>query len=460
MSVRRRFTSVAIIAAGALVVVTAGTTGAATSAHATLSAVRATPLITGHVLKATLSFPPTTDFCVTNFGIHCYNPNQYEKAYNLDPLWNKGFKGAGRTIVIVDSFGSPTIANDLHVFDQTYGLPDPPSLKTIQPAGPVPAWDPTNSDMIGWAQETTLDVEYSHAMAPDANILIVATPVSETEGVQGFPEIVKAENYVIDHRLGDVISQSFGATENTFPTKQSLLDLRSSFKNARRHNITVLGSSGDYGSTDSTLTGDLYTYPVNSWPSSDPLVTSIGGTQLLLDNAGNRLTPDVVWNDGYGAGGGGLSQVFSRPEFQDRVQSVVGAARGTPDISMSAAVDGGCIVYYTFEPGHEGYHIFGGTSEAAPLFAGVVALADQVAKHRLGYLNPLLYSRDVANSLGVIDVTSGNNGIGPFTNSDGVTYNVPGYNAGPGYDLASGLGTVDVSAFVKALVSSDREHHD
>jgi subtilase family serine protease len=407
-----------------------------------------------------LSFPPTTDFCLNNFGIHCYNPNQYEKAYNLDPLWSSGYRGAGRTIVIVDSFGSPTIANDLHVFDQTYGLPDPPNLKTIEPAGAVPPFDATNDDMVGWAQETTLDVEYSHAMAPDANILIVATPVSETEGVQGFPEIVKAENYVIDNKLGDVITQSFGATENTFPTKKSLLELRSAFKNAARNNVTVLGSSGDSGSTDYTVDGDLYTFPVNSWPSSDPLVTSIGGTQLTLDGAGNRLAPDVVWNDGYGAGGGGLSQVFERPDFQNRVQRVVGDVRGTPDISLSAAVDGGCVVYYTFQPGHEGYHIFGGTSEASPLFAGVVALADQVAHHRIGYLNNLLYSRAVAGSAGVVDVTSGNNDIGPFVNSDGNIYHVPGYDAGPGYDLASGLGTVDVSAFVKALVRADRAARD
>jgi subtilase family serine protease len=416
--------------------------------------------VAGHVLGANLSFPPTTDFCLNNFGIRCYSPIQYEKAYNLDPLWSNGYKGAGRTIIIVDSFGSPTIANDLHVFDQTYGLPDPPSLKTIEPAGAVPPFDATNGDMVGWAQETTLDVEYAHAMAPEANILIAATPVSETEGIQGFPEIVKAENYVIDHNLGDVITQSFGATENTFPTKKSLLDLRSAYKNALRNHVTVLGSSGDSGSTDYTVSGDLYTFPVNSWPSSDPLVTSIGGTQLALDNAGNRLSPDVVWNDGYGAGGGGLSQVFERPDFQNKVQRVVGDVRGTPDISLSSAVDGGCVVYYTFQPGREGYHIFGGTSEASPLFAGVVALADQVAKHRIGYLNDLLYSRSVSGSSGVVDVTSGNNDIGPFVNSDGITYHVPGYEAGPGYDLASGLGTVDVSAFVKALVRADRTARD
>ena len=129
-------------------------------------------------------------------------------------------------------------------------------------------------------------------MAPGANILLVETPVAETEGVTGFPEIVAAENYVINHHLADVISQSFGATENTFPSKQSLLDLRSAFVNAARHGVTVLASSGDTGVTNYNLDGSaLYPTPVNSWPSSDPLVTSIGGTQLHLDAAGNRISP-------------------------------------------------------------------------------------------------------------------------------------------------------------------------
>jgi subtilase family serine protease len=345
--------------------------------------------------------------------------------------------------VVVDSFGSPTIAADLHTFDTTYGLPDPPSLKVIQPAGPVPAFDPSNSDMWNWAFETTLDVEYAHAIAPGAKILLVETPVAETEGVTGFPEIVKAENYVIDHHLGDVITQSFGATEQTFPSAASIYALRSAFINARRHDVTVLGSSGDSGATDYELDGStLYPFAVNSWPSSDPLVTSVGGTQLTLDGAGNRLTPDVVWNDGYGAGGGGVSSVFSRPDFQDRVRSVVGHSRGTPDISMSAAVDGGVVVYLSFDAPNAGWYIVGGTSEASPLFSGIVAIADQAAHHRLGWINPALYSRTVSRSSGVVDVTSGDISFA------GVT----GPSAGPGYDLASGWGTVDAPAFVRALV--------
>jgi subtilase family serine protease len=399
----------------------------------------------------TLTFPPSTSYCLANFGYHCYQPAQLEKAYNLTPLHSTGIDGSGQTIVIVDSFGSPTIHEDLKTFDQQFGLPDPPSLTVIQPAGPVPAFDPTNSDMLGWATETTLDVEWAHVFAPGAAIVLVETPVSETEGVQGFPEIVAAENFVIDHELGDVISQSFGATEETFPSPLAIFGLRSAFENAAEHHVTVLGASGDLGATDYQLNiSDIYTMRVNSWPSSDPLVTSVGGTQLTLDDAGNRLAPDVVWNDFGGAGGG----VFERPEFQDEVRKVVGQFRGTPDISMSAACDGLVIVYYSFNPARIGYHLVCGTSEASPEFAGVVAMADQLAGRRLGHLGGRLYE---LGKRALVDVTQGNNTFGPFTNSDGKTYTVQGYSAAPGYDLASGLGTFDANAFVRALA---RKHDD
>jgi subtilase family serine protease len=430
--------AIGLAAASAVAVVPATTAVAATVAPV--------PAVIGHHVYRLghRAAPPTTADCQAAFGINCYSPNQLQQAYKVGKLFNKGITGRGRTIAVVDAFGSPTVAADLHTFDKAFGLPDPPSVKTITPAGKLPPFDPSNSDMTGWAFETTLDVEYAHAMAPEAKILVVATPVSETEGVQGFPEIVKAENYVINHKLADVISQSFGATENTFPSKKSLLNLRSAFKNAKQHNVTVLGSSGDAGATDAQLDGESdYPYRVNSWPSADPLVTSIGGTQLHLDAQGNRTSPDVVWNDGYGAGGGGLSEYFARPAFQDGQRKLVGAKRGTPDISLSAAVDGGAIVYTSYDAADTGFAIVGGTSEAAPLFSGIVALADQVAGKKLGDLNKALYQVAGQTRSGVVDVTSGNNSF------DGVT----GYKAKKGYDLASGLGTVNAATFVPALAA-------
>jgi subtilase family serine protease len=344
--------------------------------------------------------------------------------------------------VIVDAHGSPTIAHDLEVFDQTFGLPNPPSLTIRQDAG-ASTFDPTNPDDLGWGLETTLDVEWAHAFAPGAKILLEETPVSETEGVHGFPQIFEAENYVINHNLGDVITQSFGATEQTFPNAQAILNLRGAFKNAAAHNVTVLASAGDDGATNAESDAHtLYPFRAIGWPSSDPLVTSLGGTMLTLSDNGTRLAPDVVWNDGFGAGGGGVSSVFARPGYQDGVQSVVGDSRGTPDISLSAAVNGAVDIYFTYQPGFNGWTIVGGTSEASPEFAGIVAMADQVAGHRIGLLNPLLYQMQEGHD-GLVDVTSGNNTFG----------GVEGFTAGPGYDLASGLGTVDAAQFVPALAS-------
>ena len=301
----------------------------------------------------------------------CYVPAQLQTAYNEQPLFNSGITGAGQTIVIVDSFGSPTIKADLAVFDATFNLPAPPSFKIIQPAGAVPPFDPTDANGdVGWAGETTLDVEWSHAMAPGANILLVETPVDETEGTAGFPQIVKAENYVINHHLGQVISQSFGATEGTFPSAASIQGLRSAYFNAARNHVTVLAATGDAGATDdSNVAGTLlYTHPAVDWPSTDPLVTAVGGTLLSLLSTGQRTQADRVWNTStnYGfnnaffgvpgplasAGSGGKSAVFARPSYQDGVADVTGNQRGVPDISMSAACDGSVNFYGSF-PGEQ-----------------------------------------------------------------------------------------------------------
>jgi subtilase family serine protease len=398
--------------------------------------------------------PPTTKQCIKTTGVACYRPAQFQQAYDLKPLYASHLNGRGRTIVIVDSFGSPTIKSDLATFDTAFHLPPPPHFTVLQPVGKVPTFDPTNSTMVGWAIETSLDVEYSHAMAPGANIVLLETPVAETEGTVGFPQIVAAENFAINHRLGDVISQSFGATEETFPSAGSIRRLRSAYINAKKHGISVLAGSGDFGATNAHFNGTLFTHRVNSWPSTDPLVTSVGGTQLHLNAKGNRTQPDNVWNDttllgSPAASGGGQSAVFPRPSYQKSVGNVVGTRRGTPDISLSAAVNGGALVYWSFQgAGPPAFNIVGGTSEATPEFAGIVAIADQAAGHDLGLLNPRLYAIG-SGAPGIPDITAGNSTV-TFT-QNGHTFTVPGFNAVTGYDMASGLGTVDAAKLVAAL---------
>ncbi|MFF2353099.1 S8 family serine peptidase [Kitasatospora sp. NPDC058115] len=426
-----------------------GTTAAGTGTGAAPSAagVHVRPASAGRVSAVGRTAPLSTSQCLAELGLHCYSPLQYREAYNLNALYREGVTGKGRTIVIVDSFGSPTIQHDLEVFDRQWGLPD--TQVEVVKWGDVPPFDPTNPDHTGWAGEATLDVEYAHAIAPDAHIILVETGVAETEGTTGLPEMMDAERALIRSGRADVISQSFGATENTFPgfdkgDFRSLTDLRYAFKEAAAHDVTVLASSGDAGATDYQENGtDLYPYRVNSWPSSDPLVTSIGGTQLTLDDAGKRTAPDKVWHDAYGAGGGGVSGVFARPPYQTGVAQVTGNHRGTPDISMSAAVDGGAWTYESYDPARAGWHLTGGTSEAAPVFSGVVALADQLAGRRLGQLNWRLYGLDLLPGQwsGLVDVTTGDNSWDTVT----------GYQATKGYDLASGLGTIDAHRFVHAL---------
>jgi subtilase family serine protease len=415
--------------------------------------------------------PPTTAYCEKAYKVACYKPSQIQQAYNLPALYASGVTGRGRTIVIVDSFGSPTIRNDLAAFDKTFGLPAPPEFTIIHPVGQVPAYNPNNSDMVGWAGETTLDVEYAHVIAPGARLLLVETPVSETEGVHGFPQIVKAEEYVIRHHLGDVISQSFSATEQTFPSRAAVQALRGVYQLAARNHVTVLAASGDSGAADVKLDErTYYPFPVTSWPDSDPLVTAVGGTQLHFTATGSGFRPaaPTAWNDTYNraanefvagnagpnplAGGGGRSVLFGRPGYQNGVARVTGGHRGVPDISMSAACDGSVDTYSTFGGAPAGWSPTCGTSEATPLFAGIVALAAQRAGHPLGPVNPALYRLAAAHARGIVDVTKGGNTVSFI--QGGRRQTVRGFTAGPGYDLATGLGTVNGPAFVRELASA------
>jgi subtilase family serine protease len=370
-------------------------------------------------------------------------PYQIRTAYDLQPLYRQGITGKGETIVIVDPFGSPTISADLQHFDAVFGLPAPASFRVIEPAGLVPRFRQTYNQ-IDSAVETTLDVEWAHAVAPGASILLVETPTAEIEGATGFAQIVQAEEYVIRRHLGGVVSMSLGATEETFAAKAQLLSFRSAFELAAepQYRVTMVAATGDTGASGYTYsTKSLYARRVVGWPASDPLVTSVGGTQLDLTASGSRRKPDVAWS----LGGGGLSSVFARPGYQNAV--VHYGTRAIPDISMDAACQSATAIYLSFLAARwtEGC----GTSLAAPLFAAIVALADQVAGHPLGLVNPALYRMAAAHDKGIVDIVSGSNAIA--VTQHGVQRTVPGWTARPGYDLVSGLGTVDARYFVPEL---------
>jgi len=418
-----------------------------------------------HSQRESRQGPSTTAECEQAIQIACYNPVQVQQAYNLPALYSRGITGKGATIVIVDPYGSPAIVSDLRDFDRTEHVPNPPSLRIIRPAGRVPPFNPGNANMVGWASETTLDVEYAHAIAPGAKILLVETPGGGSAGTVSMPQIVTAEKYVISHHLGGVISQSFVATEQAVGSA-GIQPLRGAYLAAYSARVTVLAGSGDSGATGfEPDQRDYYAYPVTSWPASDPLVTAVGGTRLNLNASGNRNSADTVWNDTYSqtanqlvngdngpdplATGGGKSVIFGRPAYQGSVSGVVGGHRGVPDISMSAACTGAVNVYQTFGGQPAGWYALCGTSEATPLFAGIVALADQVAGHPIGLINPALYKLAAEHAPGIVSVKSGSNTVS--FRQGGRSHTVHGYSARSGYNLAVGLGTVNARYLVPEL---------
>lgn len=404
------------------------------------------------LLSKDLNQPPTDEFCRANFGVPCYSPQEIRTAYGMNGLIGSGIVGAGQTIIIIDSYGSPTIAADLAAFDAGFGIPDPPSFTVLSPLGTVP-WDPTlYPDQPGWAAETTLDVEWAHAMAPGAAIVLMTSPVDETEGVQGMPEFLELEKFALDHHLGKIISQSWSATENTLFEDAAgpggpkvVADFLAFHRRAAAEHVTLLAAAGDDGSSNPETDGvTFYPFPTVGFPASSPLVTGVGGTILTTDTSGNYQS-ETVWNDpGCCAGGGGISQLFQAPDYQRdslprEVRQELGGMRAVPDISYNADCNNAILIYLSyFGPDSAGWYTICGTSEGSPQWAGIVADLNQYAGRPLGFLNPALYA---VGGLGQFykfgrDITVGNNAL---LDVPGAV--APGYSAAPGWDPASGWGT-------------------
>lgn len=397
--------------------------------------------------------------CEAAFHIPCYTPQLFRQAYNLTPILDQGFTGKGQTIVIIDSFGSPTAWSDLQRFDADYGLPDPPSFQQLAPIGTA-AFDPNSRDQISWAEETSLDIQWSHAMAPDANIVVLTSPVSETQGVQGMPEFLQLEQYALDHHLGKIISQSWGTTENTLftPDGQKVFNgFEHFYQQAAFRGMTVFASSGDAGTGNPDVNGNLFPFPTVGYPASSPWVTAVGGTSLLADSNGNYQS-ETVWNDGpEDATGGGISQKFTEPFYQRALprsdQKLLDGHRGLPDISINAdprtpvPVFLGFMSLFNFGR-HNGYFLFGGTSEGSPVWAGITADANQFMGHSIGFLNPILYALGFSKHLygkDFHDITVGNN------SQLGDNPPIPGFSATPGWDATTGWGSPIVQPLFRTL---------
>jgi len=383
---------------------------------------------------------PSPSQCVEAYGLACYTPSEIRTAYDVPG----SLTGAGQTIVIVDAYGSPTVQSDLQAFDQIFNLPDP-VLNVIYPGG-APVFNPLqNHDEAGWAQETSLDVQWAHALAPAATIdlVIAANNMGNVLNL--------AQQYALDHHLGAVMSLSFGADEAAIAGKGNNLQLRQAdqiYQTAAQQGVTVFAAAGDGGATDG------YSQPNALFPASDPNVTAVGGTDLILDDNG-KYQSETVWNDGvpslcpfgclygqFGATGGAPSSIFVAPSYQHAFSKMT--ARTTADVSYNASVYTAVMVYLGFLGGNQnGLYFFGGTSEGAPQWAAITALANQATGTSQGFLNPKLYaigSNSLKYETVFHDVTVGNNG-----------FNGPGFAAEPSYDLPTGLGTPDVAQLILAL---------
>jgi subtilase family serine protease len=455
------------------------------------------PAVSDFQQITTSTTPPTQAQCAS-VGRRCFSPQAVQSAYHVGPLYQAGFDGRGQTIAIVDSYGSDTMAHDLHVYDQAFNLPAmcgeervtcTPGMPTFSElhlqGSPATKAPPSQSkgtgqeDKSAWALEVALDVETAHAIAPGANILLVTTPTAETLGVQGFPQMMSAEQYVVDHHLANVISQSFASAEEAFGSSQSLQQLRHAFISAQQNGVSVLGASGDGGTANSykepvSNPGSI-PFPSVEWPASDPLVTGIGGTYLCTDPQAATDQPrtylggpparcaDGQAEVGWIGSGGGFSHVFDKPSWQGTLpagSTSITSGRGVPDVALQASSRTGALVYLSLPPDGNsglrcgsapcstGWYDIGGTSLATPQWAGLVAIADQINGGGLGLLNPALYKigADPAKyASDFFDVTTGNN-------TDSAT--VPGYPATTGWDPVTGLGTPDAANLLPDLVAA------
>src|SRR6266568_3806646 len=406
-------------------------------------------------------------------NIVCYSPSFIKKAYEFPST--STLDGSGQTIVIVDAFGSPTIASDLALFDARFGISAPPSFTIFCGNSPTPL-DPSTCpvvninanpkhDEFGWTIETSLDVEYAHAMAPGANIVLDVASTSSGNAIND------AETAAIAAYPGAIFSQSFGIPEifltgNGNPGQVS--QAQANYANGVAKGDTFFASAGDTGADFG------FGVAMSNFPGSDLHNTAVTGTQGLPYNATGTLTPcttstpfsctsglssyhgpcvlgrtiapncvpdgyggEQVWNEpSFGAATGGApSLLFGAPSYQ----AGLGLSARGPDVAYNAAVDGGVLVVNTSVLGFSVLFIVGGTSAGSPQWAGIAALVNEARANASkgpigGNLNTALYSiyHSARYASDFHDITVGNDQLAGTT---------LGYSAGPGYDLASGIGS-------------------
>jgi subtilase family serine protease len=343
-----------------------------------------------------------------------FTPAQIRHAYGFDQITFSNSHvqadGRGQTIAIVEAYHDPRMGSDLHYFDWIFGLPDPPKFTQVnEQGGPVfPAVDPT------WSLETAVDVEWAHAIAPRANILLVEADSTS------WSDLLAAVNYARYQPGVVVVSMSWGSPEFASETGYDAYFTTPAGHIGRSGlpgGITFVASSGDTGAG-------------TNYPAVSPNVLAVGGTSLVVGPGGNYVS-ERAWSES----SGGFSLFENKPSFQI---GVAGSKRGSPDVALNGDPYTGYYIYDTVPySGISGWFQDAGTSAAAPQWAALIALADQgralLGRGSLANAQSFIYSLPAGD---FHDITTGNSG----------------YPAGPGYDLVTGRGTPKANLVVQHLI--------
>ncbi len=389
-------------------------------------------------------------------GTHYLLPDDLATIYNLMPMYRYGYTGAGQSIVIVGQ--SDIDPADIAAFRNAWGMPD----TTIQMV-PVGNYPGVNDDEV----EADLDLEWSGAMARFANLIYVYGD-----------DVSYAANYAVDNNLAPIVSESFGLCEYLVGSNRlGLYYFRVEAQKAASLGITWLASSGDTGAAGCDNNVSVATQGLGvSIPASIPEITAVGGTQLNEGNltywsgsnglyGGSALSyiPEMAWNETaasvavggtIGSSGGGVSAVYPKPAWQTGAGVPNDGARDVPDVSLTAAAGHDPYVVVS-----EGFALgIGGTSASAPSFAGMLAVLNQYlvqnkvqAKPGLGNINPKLYAMAAGGASGVFhDITLGDNIVPCQMKTPDCTSGQFGYKAGVGYDMVTGLGSVNAYNLITA----------
>jgi subtilase family serine protease len=431
--------------------------GGASSAQAVTSPGTTTTNATGSSAPSPSGAGAVATDCLTLPTSPCYTPMRLRVAYGIQPLLDRGITGRGQTVVLPEfpppaespsaRAGSPVpassdIRQDLAHFDGLFGLPAA-KLQVVNTLAHAPSpWLASNEE-VG-------DTEIVHALAPDAAIreVLIPSPYVANMG-KVIPAVVAALRLALTQ--GGVVSFSGGTGEQCF-TPAEVAQFNSVLQAAQRKHVTVIFSTGDSGAATTACppqTGSAAVKGVDL-PASDPLALAVGGTSLRANRKTGGYIGETAWHIPYwaggpGAGGSGFSHLFSRPAYQTGIAGI-GATRAVPDVAADADPRTGMAVAI----GRGGHYLLfggGGTSVAAPLWAAVIALANQYAGRDLGLIDPALYriGRSTHYHQAFHDVTMGSNTV----RLPALT--VTGYRAAPGWDPVTGWGSPNAQALVPLL---------